>query len=349
MKLRIGLRLLWMNGRGYANFIGDHAVAAGWQKYLLRRPDVEAVYLAGPGDALPPDLHAVIHFHHDCERHATARNFYFCQNAWPRGIPLQIGPCEIRSFHGGTPEVFNFFKERFDGYLFPSAMLMAACLPAQAPAVPDGLRVPLVGSLANTVDYPEMATAARTDEKTARQSTGGVCRPAVVIPFAVDPERFFLQHDDRFSHDYAYVGSDIKGRDADNRYLVPFIDQGLVIYGGPRQDPRLEACRKGRVSEEDLPKVYSSAKVNLNYHMRIAAEFRVMNMRLYELAACGARFISDLLPDGFAYTPALDPKDPYQRVCVDEACRDHNVKEVLAKHTWANRMETLVSWLREVL
>ncbi len=331
MKLRIGLRLMWLNGRGYSNFIGDHSVAIGWQKYLHRRDDVEAVYIAGPGDPLPHDLHCVIHFHHDCERQAGAKNFYYCQNAWPRGISLQRlhqNYVYMTKFPGGTPEVFNFFKERFDGYLFPSEVLKGACG---------------VGDIS-----PAMVGAA-------------------VIPFATDPEVFTHQPDPRFTHPVCFVGNDIRGPEANEAYLVPALKHGLVIYGGPYSDPRLQAVNRGRASPADLPKIYSSSQVVLNVHIPIAAETGMVNMRVYEALACGGLVVSDWHPAMIEFmgrVVAISPDgDPAKGPSIDDVLRvrkafgppdiDARRQEwrefVLAKHTWAHRMETLVAWLKGVL
>ncbi len=290
--MKILLSLGWMNDGTLQNHVGDHSVAIGWQKYLGRRSDVASCEILGPRTttfALPD---VAIHFHHWLPLIGGTKNFYYLQNSFPRQA----------EWPNGTVGVFQDHRKRYDGFLFASERLKAAC---------DA--------------------------------------PGVVLPFAVDPEVFCHQTDERFNHPYCYTGNDIKGRVTDDRYLVPFITQGLVLYGGPRQDPRLEACRKGRLSAEDLPKVYSSAQVNLNYWMPIAEEMGVHNMRAYELAACKARWLSDAVPEGFLCQPRLEERDPYKCVMTAPECIEHNYREVLARHTWAHRMETLVAWLGDVL
>ncbi len=290
-KLRIGLHLMWRNGTGYANHIGDDTVACAWQKYIMRRDDVCAVYIGGPGDVFT-GVDCVIHFHHDLLRTDGVKNFYYLQNAWPRN----------EHWPNGTVGVFNDHKERFDGYIFASEKLRNACR-----------------------------------------------SPGLVLPFATDPERFRYQYDARFVHPYAFVGNDIRGPEADRKYLYPAAVHGLSIYGGPRNDPNLEAIRKGRISDEDLPKLYSSSGVNLNYHIPIAAEYGMMNMRLYEVAACGGNLLSDRFLNGFRSDAYDGPIEHYEFASLTDETKAHNLNEVITKHTWAHRMETLMVHLKDVL
>ncbi len=172
-----------------------------------------------------------------------------------------------------------------------------------------------------------------------------------VVPFAVDRERFYAHGpDDRYSGRIIFVGNDIRGESADAKYLAPAVDHGLQLYGGPRTNPAYEAIRKGRLSEEELPKVYSSA-INLNYSIPIAAEYGMMNMRVYEVAACKGKLLSDTMPQGFESDGRHGNPLPfvYPFSSLSPATIEHNYREVLAHHTWEHRMEALMRHLKEVL
>jgi len=172
-----------------------------------------------------------------------------------------------------------------------------------------------------------------------------------VVPFAVDREIFYPHGaDDRYSGRLVFVGNDIRGESADAKYLAPCLDKGLTIYGGPRNNPAYEAIRKGKLTDEELPKVYSSA-VNLNYSIPIAAEYGMMNMRVYEVAACKGQLLSDSMPDGFKNDGREGNPLPfvYPFSSLSPETIEHNYREVLAKHTWEHRVETLMQYLKEVL
>ena len=51
-----------------------------------------------------------------------------------------------------------------------------------------------------------------------------------------------------------------------------------------------------RIAEEEVPLLYSNAKVNLNCSMQKAVEWGVVSLRVYQILACKGFLISDLIP-----------------------------------------------------
>lgn len=300
--LHLALQLLWLNDGTHANPIGDHFLAESWMKYLLRRPDVASVQIAGPQQAFAHAPDVVVHFHPGLPLHPTAKNVMYHQSAWS---PEQ--------FAGGTVGVYHAIKDRYDGHLFVSETLKTKC-------EGDG----------------------------------------AVIAFAADPEDMGYQPDTRYMHPVCFIGSDIRGDAANERYLVPAIAHGLVLYGGPYRDPRLQACHRGRLSDADLPKVYSSARVNLNVTIPAHAAMGVVNHRVYQILACGGVVATDgfetlgeIRP--FAYELLGGREDRIDTIF--EMSEEDNTEEfrrsrrafVLEKHTVAHRCEDLVTYIKEII
>ncbi len=183
-------------------------------------------------------------------------------------------------------------------------------------------------------------------------------RDGLVLPFAADPEVFTYQPDDRFAHPVAFCGNDIRPAEVNERYLVPALAHGLVIYsGGVWRDPRLQAVNRGRISGEDLPKLYSSARVVLNITHPEHVKNRVVNSRIYEVLACGGKLVSDTVPDG-EFDEHVESYDVFFRdenVAVMDTLRpiDHPKRScrdfILAKHAFAHRMADLMQFLKEVV
>ncbi|MCL5125095.1 MAG: glycosyltransferase [Deltaproteobacteria bacterium] len=304
-KLRVALRLL---GTGTfdlsrpGNVQGDEQVALGWQKYLLRREEVEAVFLLGPSDPCPERLSCLIAFNPFLERSEQTKNILYLQNAFRRD-----------HWEGGTAGVFNSVRDRFDGFIFTSNRLMKTCA------------------------------------------------EGAVIPFATDPEVFYPQYSETYSHPVCFVGNDIRGAQVNHRFLVPAIPFGLVIYGNNTWAEPLRSRGRGRLPADDLPKVYSSVNVNLNCHIEEHILLDTVNLRLYDILACGGLVISDKvdsLEDFFG--GAVICTEGYEdlwaklaRYSGDSKGRrslvDIGRRMVLGEHTYAHRVDALINYLHDFL
>lgn len=180
-----------------------------------------------------------------------------------------------------------------------------------------------------------------------------------VLPFAADPEVMSYQPHDAYAHPVCFVGNDIRGDMANDRYLAPAIPHGLVIYGGPWRQPQFQAVHRGRLIAEDLPKVYSSSRVNLNVTIPIHAEYGTVNARVYEVLACGGCCLSDWHEGmeafrGFCeFTNGGQDTEAGVRILSkafrDDRDRDARRAFILANHTFAHRMADLMRYLKEML
>ncbi len=132
------------------------------------------------------------------------------------------------------------------------------------------------------------------------------------LPFGVDLEFFFpREKEDRFEFDVAYVGNDIKGKDATMKYLYPAIEYNFGLFGNWRISKfkiwdnlkkrapyrkKFEKISKGKIPQEDVPKLYSSAKINLNCTLQSCIDWNVITLRTYEILACKGFLITDIVP-----------------------------------------------------
>lgn len=304
-KLRIGIRLYGVGTfdiKKPGNVQGDEQVARSWQKYLLRRDDVDTVLLYGPTDTLENNLHVVIHFNPFLDLHATVPNILYLQNAFPK------------EFHpGGTVGVFESVQMRFNGYIFTSQTLMNACA------------------------------------------------SGAVIPFATDPEMLFPHRSEIYAHPVCFVGNDIRGPIINHRYFLPALPFGLVIYGNNVWSPPLSSACRGKLPMEDLPKVYSSALINLNAHIDEHVIYDTINLRIFDVLACGGFVISDRTPSlsswfGDAVVCTDGGEDLWAKLVRYLTDSEERKKRsaigrriVLDHHTYAQRVETLMTYLHNIL
>ena len=130
--------------------------------------------------------------------------------------------------------------------------------------------------------------------------------PSAYFPLAVDAD---VMHPDaatrdvttgnrRFKHNVVYVGHNSPGKKHLTRMLTEAAPFGLAIYGHPgwrNAPPQLSSLYQGVLPPEDLPRLYSSAKVVIGTTELKQQRLGMINNRLYEALACGATFISDAL------------------------------------------------------
>lgn len=200
-------------------------------------------------------------------------------------------------------------------------------------------------------------------------------RAGLVLPFGVDHEEFTYQPDAKYDLPVTFVGSDIRGDELNNRYLLPAIPHGLKIWGGPYRDPRLQAVHQGKLLQGELPKLYSSSRCSLNVTHAEHSKNGVTNSRIYEILACGGTVLSDAdceFPILFPSTSTDFPDDPI--ISESEAWETviANAKKpvifsggpsgqlaterrqsrrdfILSKHTYAHRMADLMKFLGEIV
>jgi len=184
------------------------------------------------------------------------------------------------------------------------------------------------------------------------------CAPGGVVPFATDPEVFAPQESPDYRHPVSFVGNDIRGPLANERYLVPALRFGLVIYGNNTWPPPLRGACRGKIPASELPKLYSSTLINLNVHIGEHITYDTVNLRVYDVLACGGFVLSDELDSlrsEFAPAVAFTTGDEHEwaqlvRYGSDPAERRRLAREgrriVLSRHTFVHRIEALMSYLK---
>jgi len=153
------------------------------------------------------------------------------------------------------------------------------------------------------------------------------------LPFGVNIDLFYpRQKDNRYDFDVAYIGNDIKGEVRTTKYLYPAVHYNFGLYGNwsdpnpslrrklqiwkPRTEPSL--MRKlqfwnpitnipaykteffkishGKIPQEEVPILYSSAKINLNCTHQDCIDWDVITLRTFEVLACRGFLITDKIP-----------------------------------------------------
>jgi len=187
------------------------------------------------------------------------------------------------------------------------------------------------------------------------------CADGGVVPFATDPEIFFPQADAQLAHRVAFVGNDIRGPEVNHRYFLPALPFGLVIYGNRAWHPPLDRACRGKIAAEDLPKLYSSANVNLNAHITEHVLWNTVNLRVYDILASGGFVISDRtreLEDEFGDSVICTEGEEdlwakLVRYLADPQARrtfgENGRNLVCDRHTYAERARVVVDFLYDIL
>ena len=188
---------------------------------------------------------------------------------------------------------------------------------------------------------------------------------------AADKTKYFLDRDDRFVSDLAYVGSYLPAkRKFFNRHFPALRKKyDFRIYGSDwtvanrllGQIQRagqyynigfLKGLRRLPLSMEDERKVYSSARISLNVHEEhVVQHGNEINERTYKILACGGFEITDGVRQiGKIFTEdeliiAKDPRDWFEKIDYylkkpeeREKIAAAGRKKVLAEHTYHHRV-----------
>jgi hypothetical protein len=137
----------------------------------------------------------------------------------------------------------------------------------------------------------------------------GRARPAACVPLAVDDDFGPVEPVERYRSDVVFLGSGGRGNKkptTTRHYLDPAKRYDFAIWGAYwhreywadvyRQNPEANDwhrfCR-GPLPIDDIAKLYSSAKIVLNYHEDSQREWGMWNNRVFEALASGALLITD--------------------------------------------------------
>jgi spore maturation protein CgeB len=139
-------------------------------------------------------------------------------------------------------------------------------------------------------------------------------KKSLFLPFGVDLDLFYpREKDNRFNFECAFVGNDIKGSDSTMRYLFPAAEFNFGLFGNwkverhkykiwknlkklPPYKKVFESISRGKIPQESVPVLYSSAQINLNNTIKSCIDWDVITLRTYEVLACKGFLISDSVP-----------------------------------------------------
>ena len=190
--------------------------------------------------------------------------------------------------------------------------------------------------------------------------------PLAALPSLHRPLELSPAEQKEFGADLSFMGAGYPNR---RRAFLRLADQGLKIWGTEwEEEPRLAPFvqRQGsRISPEDCVRIYNATAVNINLHSSVRPDSLVsggdfVNPRTFELAACGAFQLVDrrsLMPELFGEDELavfdsmeeLTEKIGYYKSRPEErkAVAARGRARVLADHTYASRMKTLLEFARE--
>lgn len=193
---------------------------------------------------------------------------------------------------------------------------------------------------------PELMAACATD--------------GAVIPFATDPLMFYPQPAGTYRFPTSFVGNNIRSDEVTLRYLSEALPFGLVIYGSNwGYQPFLSAWR-GKLPMEDLATLYSDSCINLNCHLAEHVEMNLINLRIYDILACGGFVLSDkVLAIEATFGDAVAVTDGYCDLWAALAEFSGNPAErkrralvgrhiVLSNHTYKQRVAELMRYLHQL-
>lgn len=262
--MEIGFYLKWpigmQNVPGW-NIIGDELYATSLCTYLNNRSDITSARLFGPNHLPERPLDVMIYLN-DSEPNKTfaKNNVLYLQNI----------------YGNNSYNVLKSLREhQYDGYMFISQHLT---------------------ELHNNDGYS-----------------------GIYLPFGVDTNLFSPRnHNPKFDFEISYVGNDIKGEERTTRYLMPATKYYFGLFGNwaipqlpiierlnflkqkkkvPEYRKVLATISKGKIPQEEVPTLYSSSKINLNFSHQDCVDWDITTLRTFEVLACKGFLISDVVPN----------------------------------------------------
>jgi len=179
----------------------------------------------------------------------------------------------------------------------------------------------------------------------------------IYLPVATDVEDFKPLINEEFTFDLAYCGNDTKG-DSINSMLKPCLDYNFALYGR-WLDPFWFNVSRGQISMDNLVKVYSSTKYLINIHYFDCLNYGLYTGRLYDIMACNGVVITDNaygldeFLEGSEYHIVGDKgelKMLLSHLISKGKPKNNNRKWIIKnKHTYEDRAETMLEYIKEIL
>jgi O-antigen biosynthesis protein len=186
-------------------------------------------------------------------------------------------------------------------------------------------------------------------------------RQTIRFPLATNPVRFApLPPDPSLAADYVFTGNHW-GKDRDIQAgLAPRRGERLDVYGRGWEEVReIAPHARGAAAYEELPAIYSSAKLVLDDTSGPTLPYGAVNSRVFDALAAGTLAITncesgvrELFGEDFpVWTSPRNLREQLDSLLGDERRRTALAKrfrgEVLRHHTYAHRARCLVEVLRE--
>lgn len=184
---------------------------------------------------------------------------------------------------------------------------------------------------------------------------------SIYLPVGTNEHLFYpVDPDPDYAFDVAYCGNDIK-RHRTMPYLGPAMKYNFGLFGRWSEEHRvtLGPISRGQVNFDQLRRIYSSTKIQINISFQDCLDWGLLTGRIYDVLACNGFLISDEpygiadefrshmvfssgdkdLADKLEYYLAHDD----ERHAIASTGRDF----ILRSHTWKHRTATLHKYLQE--
>lgn len=323
--MHIGFFMKWEKGfssRPGSNVIGEELYFEAMCRYLRELPDVGSAELYAPNHLPEDKIDVMVHVNDTPPSNIADLNVLYLQNGYGKGADVVL--------EGLT-------KNGYDGYILLSDKLL-----------------------------------------NVHRSKGF---DGVNIPLGADTELFHpREKDPSLEYEVSYVGNDIKGKERTERYLMPATSFNLGLYGNwaignpvrndilsrlgmsyyERYRVELSKLSRGKIPQEQLPVLYSSARINLNITLQDAVDWDFWNLRPLEIMACGGLLMTDRFPSlerdfagGAVFTDGgedvvkdiehyLDNEDERERIA------RRGMETVRERHTIKDRAINVYEYLKTV-
>ena len=194
----------------------------------------------------------------------------------------------------------------------------------------------------------------------------------IYLPSAIDPEYMRpMPPTSEYKFDVTYVGNNIKGWERTLRFIYPAAKFNFGLFGRwewPRRQrifcrPKriLHRISKGQITYEDLPLLYSCAKIVLDCTLEEHTYWGTINARVYDALACNTLIISDVKPsDECRFKDNIivssGNKDLEEKIRYYLEHEDQRLKIasggrnlILENDTWKHRAEDMLGYFKKIL
>ena len=205
----------------------------------------------------------------------------------------------------------------------------------------------------------------------------------IYLPFGVDTDFFYPRAKDKsLSFEVAYVGND-KGQYRTTNYICPALNFDFGLFGNwylsrrktsplrklkfwkkrrpvPEYRKMLANVSRGKIPQEQVPILYSSANVNLNYTTQDSVDWGVITARTFDVLACKGFLISDktsyaetLLKDCVVFTEGGDDLVEKIRYYINNPKKTEEIAQngyeyVIKNGSIDSRAQELFNYMQEI-